>query len=163
MQSTRVHTTTASPIGELTLVGEDGALVGLYLPDHRRGPTAAALGERVDVGFEDVVAQLGEYFAGRRTRFDLALRPAGTPLQRRVWALLTEIPYGRTATYGELARRLGGPGLARAVGAANARNPISIVVPCHRVVGGDGRLVGYAGGLGRKQQLLDLEQRAAVA
>ncbi len=155
------HTTTPSPLGELTLVREDTALVGLYLPGHRRGPATDRLGPRADAGFEHAVTQLQEYFAGARTHFDLELRPAGTPLQQRVWQLLRTIPYGRTATYAELARHLGGPGLARAVGAANARNPISIVVPCHRVVGGDGHLVGYAGGLDRKRQLLDLEGQHA--
>lgn len=159
--TTRTHTTTSSPLGELVLVTEDEALVGLYLPGHLRGPAPDRLGPPVDAASSAVLAdttrQLREYFAGDRTRFALPLRPVGTPLQQRVWALLTEIPYGRTTTYGELARQLGGPGLARAVGAANARNPISIVVPCHRVVGGDGRLTGYAGGLDRKRWLLALE------
>jgi methylated-DNA-[protein]-cysteine S-methyltransferase len=159
--TTRVHTTTDSPLGPLTLVREGEALVGLYLPGHAGGPGPYLLGEPAQDGFDDAVAQLQEYFAGRRTRFDLVLRPAGTALQQRVWQLLTQVPYGRTTTYGDLARQLGGPGLARAVGSANARNPISIVVPCHRVVGADGRLVGYAGGLERKRRLLDLERGVA--
>ena len=162
MTTTRVHTTTASPLGALTLVREGDALVGLYLPGPLRGSAADLLGEPVEEGFEQVVTQLQEYFAGVRTRFDLVLHPAGTPLQRRMWELLTTIPYGCTTTYGDLARQLGSVGLARAVGAANARNPISIVVPCHRVVGGNGRLVGYAGGLERKRLLLELERGAAA-
>jgi len=156
----RVHTAIASPIGELTMVREAGALVGLYLEQHRRRPAASWFGPRVDTGFDDVKAQLEEYFAGVRTEFDLELRPAGTDFERRVWQALTAIPYGQTRTYGELAGRLGDPALAQAVGAANARNPLCVVLPCHRVVGADGSLTGYAGGLERKRFLLDLEQPA---
>jgi methylated-DNA-[protein]-cysteine S-methyltransferase len=154
----RVHTDVDSPIGRLTLVGEDGALVGLYLEQHRRRPAPEWFGPDVGSGFEDLTAQLQEYFAGVRTDFELAIRPRGTGFERRVWDAVARIPYGRTRSYGDLARDLGDPGLAQAVGAANARNPVCIVVPCHRVVGADGSLTGYAGGLERKRFLLDLEQ-----
>jgi methylated-DNA-[protein]-cysteine S-methyltransferase len=155
---TRVHTDVDSPIGRLTLVGEDGALVGLYLEQHRRRPAAEWFGSAVSAGFEDVTAQLEEYFTGARTRFDVAVRPRGSTFERRVWDAVTRIPYGRTTSYGALARELGDPALAQAVGAANARNPVCIVVPCHRVLATDGSLTGYAGGLQRKRFLLDLEQ-----
>ena len=157
-QVTRVHTDVESPVGRLTLVGEDGALVGLYMEQHRRRPGATWFGDGVDTGFEDVTAQLQEYFAGTRTGFDVAVRAHGTEFEQRVWQAVTRIPYGRTRSYGDLARELGDPGLAQAVGGANARNPVCIVVPCHRVVGADGSLTGYAGGLQRKRFLLDLEQ-----
>jgi len=153
-----VHTAVGSPLGELTVVREEGALVGLYLEQHRRRPAPSWFGPRVDTGFDDVTAQLSEYFAGVRTAFDLSLRPAGTDFERRVWQALTGIPYGQTRSYGELAEQLGDPALAQAVGAANARNPLCVIVPCHRVVGADGTLTGYAGGLQRKRFLLDLEQ-----
>jgi methylated-DNA-[protein]-cysteine S-methyltransferase len=146
---------TDSPIGRLTLVAEEGALIGVYFEGHRRRP---ALGERADSGFDEVMSQLGEYFAGTRTGFDLALRPAGDDFQQQVWDLVGRIPYGETRSYGQLAWELGDPALAQAVGAANARNPLCVVVPCHRVVGADGGLVGYAGGLERKAFLLDLER-----
>jgi methylated-DNA-[protein]-cysteine S-methyltransferase len=158
----RTHADVDSPIGRLTLVCDDGVLCGLYLPDHLRGPERASLGDRGDPNdrdFADVVRQLDEYFAGTRTEFTVPVAPAGTPFQRAVWDQLTTIGYGQTRTYAQLARTLGGPWLIRAVGSANARNPISIVVPCHRVIGSDGSLTGYAGGLGRKQFLLDLEAR----
>jgi methylated-DNA-[protein]-cysteine S-methyltransferase len=108
-------------------------------------------------------AQLGEYFAGDRTEFDLPLEPAGTPFQRSTWLALREIPYAETINYGQLALRVGNPKASRAVGLANGRNPISIVVPCHRVIGADGSLTGYGGGLDRKRLLLDLERRVAGA
>ena len=147
-----------SPIGPLTVVREDGALVRLLM----NPPTAAErefLGERSDDGFEDVVRQLGEYFAGERTAFDLPLRPVGTDFELAVWEQLTRIPYGETRSYGHIAKAVGEPGGAQAVGAANGRNPLAIVVPCHRVIGADGTLVGFGGGLPRKRFLLDLEQR----
>lgn len=153
-----VHAVVATPVGELTLVGDGQALSGLYFPDHARRPGAETFGPRDDLSFPDARQQLAEYFAGERTAFDLPLAPRGNEFQRTVWGLLTTIPYGRTRSYGQLAAELGDPGLARAVGAANGRNPISIVVPCHRVVGHDGALTGYAGGLARKAFLLRLEQ-----
>lgn len=151
------HTTTPSPIGPLTLVADDGVLCGVYMAEHRRGPDPAGLGERDTTGLQDAERQLAEYFAGRRRAFDLPLAPRGTAFQQRVWQALTRIPYGETRTYAGLAAELGDPLLVRAVGAANALNPLSVVVPCHRVVGADGSLTGFAGGLARKRFLLDLE------
>ena len=146
----------ASPIGPLTAVREDGVLVGLWMG---APPDAETLGARDDAGFADVRGQLAQYFDGNRTSFDLALRASGNPLQLAVWQLISAIPYGATRTYGELARDLGDRSLAQAVGAACGRNPLPIVVPCHRVVGADGSLVGFGGGLDRKRFLLDLEHR----
>ena len=139
------HALLPSPLGELTLARDERGLVGVWYPDHRGG------------------AQLGEYFAGERTAFDLPLAPRGDAFDQRVWAALRAIPYGAVRSYGELARDLGGPGHAQAVGAANGRNPLSVLVPCHRVVGADGTLTGYAGGLWRKRFLLSLEEPAPEA
>ncbi|MGH3311202.1 MAG: methylated-DNA--[protein]-cysteine S-methyltransferase [Streptomyces sp.] len=158
-QATR-HTVLDSPLGELTLVAEGDGLTGLYFEGQRRRPPREALGPREENGFEAARQQLEEYFAGRRTRFDLRLAARGERFQQRVWKLLEEIPYGETRSYGQLARELGDPALAQAVGAANGRNPLCVVVPCHRVVGADGSLTGYAGGLERKRALLDLEESA---
>ena len=155
------HTILDSPVGALTLVAEDGALIGLYFRHHRYLPDRARFGPRVEHGFEVAKQQLTEYFAGERREFDLALRAAGDEFQQRVWALLAGIEYGHTVSYGELAGELGDPSLARDVGAAIGRNPLSILVPCHRVVGKDGNLTGYAGGLARKRFLLDLEKAHA--
>jgi methylated-DNA-[protein]-cysteine S-methyltransferase len=149
------HSVIPSPIGPLTAVREDGVLVGLWM-----GPTdVEGLGARDDEEFADVRAQLDEYFAGSRTSFDLTMRASGNPLQMAVWKLIAEIPYGATRSYGDLARDLGDRTLAQAVGTACGRNPLPVVVPCHRVVGADGSLVGFGGGLDRKRVLLDLEQR----
>jgi methylated-DNA-[protein]-cysteine S-methyltransferase len=157
-----------TPIGRLLLVGdrdEDGEvrLAGVSMEQHRRGPTVDPSWAEDSAAFGEVARQLDEYFDGSRTTFELALAPAGTPFQRRVWDELTRIPWGGTVTYGELAARAGHPGAARAVGAAVGRNPISILVPCHRVVGADGTLTGYAGGVGRKAYLLALEGAPAAA
>ena len=154
----RTHTVVASPIGPLTVVWEDGALVRLAMSPPGRF-VDAEIGERSDEGFDDVVRQLGEYFAGERTAFDLPLRPVGSDFELAVWDQLTRIPYGETRSYGHVAQAVGEPGGAQAVGAANGRNPLAIVVPCHRVIGADGSLVGFGGGLPRKRFLLDLEQR----
>jgi methylated-DNA-[protein]-cysteine S-methyltransferase len=154
----------ASPVGRLLLVAHGEALAGVYFEDHARGPRVASDWIDDPSRFEAAIRQLGEYFAGRRAAFDLPLAPpapAATPFQRDVWTALRAIPYGTTITYAELARRVGRPGSARAVGHANARNPISIVVPCHRVVGADGSLTGYAGGEDRKRRLLALERDGA--
>lgn len=161
----RTHTTIDTAIGELTLVGQDGALAGVYFPGHWTRPDRATFGERSDRGFAEAERQLHEYLAGTRTSFALATTLAGDGFHRRVWDRLGAIPYGETTTYGEIARELGDPGLARAVGGAVGHNPLSVVVPCHRVLGRDGRLTGYAGGLERKQFLLRLEGApfAAVA
>ena len=154
----RTHTVVPSPIGPLTVVAEDGALVRLAMSPPGRF-VDAEIGERSDEGFDDVVRQLGEYFAGERTAFDLPLRPVGSDFELAVWDQLTRIPYGETRSYGHVAAAVGEPGGAQAVGAANGRNPLAIVVPCHRVIGADGSLVGFGGGLPRKRFLLDLEQR----
>ena len=152
----RRHRVIPSPLGPLTLVVDAaGLLTGLYLAGQRHRPVDADLGVRDDVVGDEAVRQLGEYFAGRRDRFDLELAPAGTAFQHRVWKALAAVPSGTTTTYGALAASLGLPGgAARAVGSAVGRNPISIVVPCHRVVGRNGDLTGYAGGLDRKEWLL---------
>lgn len=156
-------TTMDSPVGELTLYGDGRALGGALTPDKDGSPRhVPADWVREDTGvLADAAEQLRAYFAGTLTGFDLPLAPAGTEWQRRVWTALTTIPYGETASYGELARELGRPTASRAVGMANGRNPISIIVPCHRVIGADGTLTGYAGGLERKRFLLSLESRGA--
>jgi methylated-DNA-[protein]-cysteine S-methyltransferase len=157
------HTVIDSPVGDLILVADDGDLTGLHFAGQRRRPRGDALGERVDTGFDEVVGQLGEYFAGTRTGFELPLGPSGDEFDLRVWELLKTIPYGETRSYGDLARELGDPALAQAVGKANGRNPLAVVVPCHRVIGADGSLTGYAGGLDRKRFLLELEEPAEVS
>lgn len=154
------HTVAASPLGDLTLVADEGRLTGLYFPHHWYRPDPASFGARDDTGFGDVTAQLGEYFAGQREGFELTLDPRGDDFQHRVWALISAIPYGQTTSYGELAKQLGDGTAAKDVGQAVGRNPLSVIVPCHRVVGKDGQLTGYAGGLARKRFLLDLEHRA---
>jgi methylated-DNA-[protein]-cysteine S-methyltransferase len=155
----RTHTTAESPIGQLTLLAVDGRLAGLYLDRQRHPPDPESFGERDGHAFVDVIRQLDEYFAGRRRAFDVPLTLTGTPFQRLVWSALRRVGYGQTTTYGELAEEVGRPGAARAVGLANGRNPISVIVPCHRVLGADGSLTGYGGGLERKRFLLDLESR----
>jgi methylated-DNA-[protein]-cysteine S-methyltransferase len=147
--------TLESPIGELTLVNTDGVLSGLQMATNGVGPRSPNRGAAA--GFEQAIEEVTEYFSGERDRFSVPVAARGSEFQQRVWALLREIPYGETRSYGDIARELGNPGLAREVGAANARNPIAIVVPCHRVIGSDGSLTGYAGGLERKRFLLDLE------
>jgi methylated-DNA-[protein]-cysteine S-methyltransferase len=154
----RTHTTMDTPVGELTIVAEDGALTAIYFPSHKRLPAPSEFGARTEHGFEEAKAQLAEYFAGERRVFTLPLAPKGDAFQQKVWALLRAIPYGQTRSYRQLAAELGDPHLAQAVGNANGRNPLSIVVPCHRVVGADGSLTGYAGGLERKRFLLELEE-----
>lgn len=151
------YTVVDSPIDPLLLVGDGDAITGLYMTRHRGRHGIGADWVRDDRAFSAAAAQLAEYFAGERRDFDLVLRAEGREFQQRVWAALCDIPYGETISYGELARRVGDPGAARAVGAANGQNPISIVVPCHRVIGADGSLTGYGGGLDRKRHLLDLE------
>ena len=154
------HTTVDSPLGELTLVAEDSRLTGLYFPHHWYRPGPAAFGERVQTGFGEAERQLAAYFAGDRQRFDLPIGLRGDAFQRRVWELIGAIGYGQTTTYGELAAKLGNGTSAKDVGAAVGRNPLCVIVPCHRVVGADGSLTGYAGGLARKRFLLRLEEPA---
>lgn len=162
MSSTR-WTVTDSPIGPLLLTADDGGLTRLYMEVRKHGPDEVQPEWRRDnSAFTEACRQLDEYFAGERTVFDLPLNPAGTPFQLRVWEALKTIPYGEIRSYGEIAEQIGRPGAARAVGLANGRNPISIVVPCHRVIGASGALTGYGGGLERKQYLLDLETRVSA-
>jgi methylated-DNA-[protein]-cysteine S-methyltransferase len=154
----RTHTMIDSPMGVLTLVAADGILSGAYMEDHLHKPDPATFGPRVSSGFEEAAEQLEEYFAGQRRDFTLPTGLGGTDFQRRIWQTVATIPYGQTWTYAQLADAVGRRDRIRAVGAANGRNPIAVVVPCHRVVGSDGRLTGYAGGLARKRFLLDLER-----
>ena len=158
----RTHTMVDSPMGVLTLVATDGALSGVYMEDQLHAPDPATLGPRVRAGFEEAAEQLGEYFAGERTAFTLRTRPLGSEFQRRVWQAVSGIPYGQTWSYAQLAEAVGRPDRLRAVAATNGRNPLAVVVPCHRVVGSDGSLTGYAGGLARKRFLLDLERTGLV-
>jgi methylated-DNA-[protein]-cysteine S-methyltransferase len=155
------HTITDSPVGELTLVAEDGKLTGVYFPHHWYRPDSASFGDRDEAGFGEAKRQLAEYFAGGRERFDLPLGARGDSFQQRVWELINRIPYGQTVSYGDLATELGDGILAKDVGAAVGRNPLCVIVPCHRVVGKDGSLTGYAGGLARKRFLLHLEEPPA--
>ncbi|RZS91509.1 methylated-DNA-[protein]-cysteine S-methyltransferase [Motilibacter rhizosphaerae] len=148
-----------SPVGRLRLVGDDGALVSLHMEDQRHAAPHELVDDDGPAGFEAVVEQLAAYFAGELRAFDVVLAPRGTPFQQRVWAVLREIPFGQTMSYGEIALALGQPTASRAVGLANGRNPVGIIVPCHRVIGAGGKLVGYAGGLTRKQFLLEHERR----
>jgi methylated-DNA-[protein]-cysteine S-methyltransferase len=154
----RCHTVTDSPCGPLTLVATDGRLSGLYMERQRHRPAHETFGEPDLEPFIEVIHQLDEYFAGRLTHFDLPVTLVGTDFQRMVWAALREIPYGQTVSYGQLADSLGRPTASRAVGLANGKNPIGIIVPCHRVVGANGDLTGYGGGVERKQFLLGFER-----
>ena len=149
----------ATPLGTLVATAAGGALTGLYFDGQQHFPSIGAdWREDADAPpLRECARQLGEYFRGRREAFDLPLAPEGTPFQRRVWNEIARIRYGETLTYAQLARRAGAPGSARAAGAATGRNPLSIIVPCHRVVGSDGSLTGYAGGLERKTRLLEIE------
>lgn len=159
------HAIVSTQLGDLTLVASDDALIGVYFPHHWVKPERATLGDEVQATTDAVLAeaarQLEQYFAGERDIFELTVElRGGDGFQQKVWALLDEIPRGETTTYGELAERLGDKQLAQLVGKAVGSNPVSIIVPCHRVVGKDGKLTGYAGGLKRKQFLLDLEEAA---
>ncbi len=155
------YTMIDSPLGDLLAVRGERGLSGLYLPTGRHPKRPEPTWQRDDTGFADVHEQLAAYFAGDRQAFDLDLHPTGTGFQRSVWTALCDIPYGQTMSYGTLAKKVGLPDAARAVGLANGQNPISIIVPCHRVIGADGSLTGYGGGLPAKRFLLDLEARHA--
>ncbi|MDN0200821.1 methylated-DNA--[protein]-cysteine S-methyltransferase [Streptomyces sp. S.PNR 29] len=156
------HTVIDSPYGPLTLVADDGVLCGLYMTGQRHRPPEETFGARDDTLFGEAEEQLEAYFAGELKEFTLPLRLSGTPFQRSVWDQLCRIPYGETRTYGDLAAALGNPTASRAVGLANGRNPIGIIVPCHRVIGAGGSLTGYGGGLDRKKRLLDFESGTAL-
>lgn len=162
------HTVIESPLDELTLVAEGNTLTGVYFRQHWPRPTAETLGQYVEPASDQLLRQAGdqlhEYLVGKRTKFDLPIALVGGPHRRRTWELLAQIGYGQRKSYGELAAELGDGTTAYEVGQAVGRNPLSIVVPCHRVVGKNGALTGYAGGLKRKRFLLDLEEPApAVA
>lgn len=143
--------TMPSPLGSLLLTSDGVHLTGLSLSPHHHD---LSLWRRDTARFEDARTQLEQYFAGRRTTFDLSIALAGTPFQQNVWKALRRVPYGTTTSYGDIARRIGHPMAVRAVGLANGRNPMAIIVPCHRVIGSDGSLTGYSGGLARKRWLL---------
>lgn len=154
-----------SPVGGLRLAKDDAGLRAIEFigpakagPDVRNVPIVGAGFSRPNDALDEVVSQLEEYFEGKRRAFDLPLAPQGTPFQQRVWRALLDIPYGETISYGELASRIGNKAASRAVGLANGRNPLPIVIPCHRVIGSNGKLTGYGGGLPIKQQLLALER-----
>ena len=156
------YRTMDSPVGTLTLAGRDGRLRHLRMTDQTYEPDRSNW-LRDDEAFGDAVAQLEEYFRGERQDFDLGLDLVGTAFQRRVWEALLTIPYGETRSYGEIARQIEAPGAFRAVGLANGHNPIGIIVPCHRVIGANGSLTGYGGGMERKKTLLGLERSHASA
>ncbi|MDF2155213.1 methylated-DNA--[protein]-cysteine S-methyltransferase [Vibrio sp. CAU 1672] len=160
--NTTFYTNWFSPLGDITIQANAHGLLGIWFEICTTKPDN--LGERHDLHpiLSQTVTQLGEYFAGQRSHFDLPLAATGTDFQMRVWQALTTIPYGETWSYQELANAIGNPNAVRAVGLANGKNPISIVVPCHRVVGKSGKLTGYAGGVERKRRLLALEQGQPV-
>jgi len=151
-----------SPIGELLLVGADDGLRGVHMSPHVGRHGVGEDWRRDDAALAEPREQLQAYFAGELTEFDLELAPQGTAFQRLVWSGLGDIPFGQTRSYGELAEAIGCPGAARAVGLANGRNPIAVIIPCHRVIGADGSLTGYGGGLDRKRLLLGLEREDAL-
>jgi methylated-DNA-[protein]-cysteine S-methyltransferase len=160
------HAIVDTVLGEVTLVAADDAVAGLYFAHHWTKPSRASFGPKVDAADDALLGaartQLAEYLRGERTSFDLPTAASGDAFQQRVWAMLNEIPFGETTTYGDLAERLGDKSLAQRVGQAVGHNPLSIIVPCHRVVGNAGQLTGYAGGLKSKQFLLELEEPAVV-
>lgn len=163
MSQPKRHTVVDSPYGPLTLVAaDDGILCGLYMTEQRHRPPEETFGVRDHSHFAEAEEQLEAYFAGELKEFTLELRLHGTPFQQSVWEQLRRIPYGETRSYGDLAEALGNPGASRAVGLANGKNPIGIIVPCHRVVGASGGLTGYGGGLDRKKRLLDFESGSAL-
>lgn len=157
--SSTSYTTIESPIGSLLVARDEVGITALLLPSGRRPAGPAPGWERDDAAFDDVRGQLAEYFAGTRTSFELPLHMLGSTFQRRVWTELLRIPCGETTSYGAIAEAVGAPGAARAVGLANGQNPIAVIVPCHRVIGANGSLTGYGGGLPMKRWLLAHEQR----
>lgn len=159
MTSTLIYRTIDSPIGPLTLAGTGRTLRHLRMVEQTHEPDRSTWQPGDSEAFPDAVDQLAAYFAGELSVFDLDLELDGTPFQRRVWAALRTIPYGQTRSYGQIASQIGAPGAARAVGLANGRNPIAVIVPCHRVIGSSGGLTGYGGGIERKTRLLELEKR----
>jgi methylated-DNA-[protein]-cysteine S-methyltransferase len=160
---TQSYTQHDTPIGRLLLIADERGLCGLFMEQHRHGPTHAEALSADAAPFDETRRQLDEYFAGRRRVFELPLAAEGTAFQLAVWRELERIPYGETCSYGEIAKRVGRPAASRAVGAANGRNPISIIVPCHRVIGSTGALTGYGGGESRKRWLLEHEATSSSA
>ena len=156
-----LYTLLDSPLGALLGTRDDGGITGLYLPTGKNAVTPAASWMRDDAAFDDIRTQLGGYFTGRRQDFELPLNPSGTSFQRKVWLALRDIPYGQTNSYGRTAAAIGHPTGSRAVGLATGQNPISIVVPCHRVIGANGSMTGYGGGIEAKQWLLAHEAHHA--
>ncbi len=157
-QSAKLYGYYESPIGRLLLVGREGVLEALYFPNATATLAVPAEWVEDDAAFAEPLRQLGEYFAGKRQEFELAIDPQGTPFQQEVWQELRRIPFGKTASYQAIAERLGRPKACRAVGMANARNPLPIIIPCHRIIGKNGTLTGFGGGLPVKRQLLELER-----
>ncbi|HEY2148470.1 MAG TPA: methylated-DNA--[protein]-cysteine S-methyltransferase [Pirellulales bacterium] len=161
MTANTIFTYIDSPLGRIMVLGDGEFVTGLYMPDHKGRPGLDASWQLAEEPFAAIREQLAEYFAARRQEFSVPLKLAGTPFQRRVWQELLQIPFGSTISYAELARRIGQPTATRAVGNANGRNPVSILVPCHRVIGANGQLTGYGGGIDRKQWLIEWERRPA--
>ena len=157
------YRTVESPIGPLTLAGDGSTLMHLRMTEQSHEPDRSGWTPAGADAFADVVEQLNAYFAGTLTEFDVDLELHGTEFQRKVWAALQTIPYGQTRSYGEIAEQIGSPSASRAVGLANGRNPISIIVPCHRVIGAAGSMTGYGGGIDRKKMLIALEKTQAPA
>ena len=157
------YRTVESPIGPLTLAGDGSTLMHLRMTEQSHEPDRSGWTPAGADAFADVVEQLNAYFAGTLTEFDVELELHGTEFQRKVWAALQAIPYGQTRSYGEIAEQIGSPSASRAVGLANGRNPISIIVPCHRVIGAAGSMTGYGGGIDRKKMLIALEKTQAPA
>jgi methylated-DNA-[protein]-cysteine S-methyltransferase len=153
------YATMDSPVGRLVFVGDGEAITHLHMEDHTEPPNVEDSWTEDRRAFRDPIDQMNAYFGGDLIEFDLTLNASGTPFQKSVWDALVKIPFGQTASYIEIARNIGAPKASRAVGMANSRNPIGIIVPCHRVIGASGKLVGYAGGLDRKRTLLDHETK----
>ncbi len=159
MTTTTCYCYLDSPLGQLFVQGDGQFVTGLFLPQHKGWTGPSATWKESDASFTVVREQLTEYFAGERKLFDVPIKPAGTSFQQQVWQQLVRIPFGTTITYAQLARCVDNPAASRAVGNANGRNPISIIVPCHRVIGTSGKLTGYAGGVSKKEWLLNWERR----
>ncbi|HWA00241.1 MAG TPA: methylated-DNA--[protein]-cysteine S-methyltransferase [Caulobacterales bacterium] len=151
-----------SPVDTLTLIASDDALTSVFFENNKHGAPPEDVKRGTNKIIDETRRQLDAYFAGKRTSFDLPLAPSGTPFQLKVWKALSRIPYGATRSYGQIAAEVGAPQASRAVGAANGRNPIPVIVPCHRVIGADGSLTGFGGGMERKRFLLQLEQSDAL-
>jgi methylated-DNA-[protein]-cysteine S-methyltransferase len=156
-----LYTLLDSPLGALLVTRDDGGITGLYLPTGKNAVAPAPSWVPDDAAFADIRGQVAEYFSGRRQNFVLPLNPTGTAFQRTVWLALREIPYGQTTSYGRTAAAIGHPNASRAVGLANGQNPISIVVPCHRVIGANGSMIGYGGGIEAKRWLIAHEAHHA--